>query len=85
MPSRRVPFRFAAIGGLIAALGIELAKRGFGFYITTVTTYQVVYGALAALPLFLVWVYVSWVVILVGAAVTATLSEGPLRRRAPGK
>jgi membrane protein len=80
MPSRRVPLRHAAVGGLFAALGFEVAKRLFGLYIVKVPTYQLVYGALAALPIFLLWVYVSWVVVLVGAAVTATLTEGPLRR-----
>jgi membrane protein len=76
LPARRVPLRAAFCGGLFAALGFEVAKYGFGLYIHTVPTYQTVYGALAALPLFLVWVYVSWVVVLVGAAFTATLAEG---------
>ncbi len=76
LPARRVPLKAAFYGGLFAALGFEIAKYGFGFYIRAVPTYQTVYGALAALPLFLVWVYVSWVVVLVGAAVTATLAEG---------
>ena len=80
MPSRRVPLHLAAIGGLFAALGFEVAKQLFGLFIARVPTYQLVYGALAALPLFLLWVYVSWVVVLAGAAVTATLAEGPLRR-----
>jgi membrane protein len=79
LPARRVPVRAACYGGLFAAVGFEIAKYGFGVYITTVPTYQTVYGALAALPLFLVWVYVSWVVVLVGAAVTATLAEGAPR------
>jgi membrane protein len=80
LPARRVPLKAAFYGGLFAALGFEIAKYGFGFYIKAVPTYQTVYGALAALPLFLVWVYVSWVVVLVGAAVTATLAEGGPRR-----
>ena len=75
VPARRVPFRLALVGGILAAIGFEVAKRGFAFYITHVQTYQMVYGALAALPLFLVWIYVSWVIILVGAAITATLAE----------
>jgi membrane protein len=81
MPSRRVPLAPAVTGGVFAALAFEVAKRLFGLYISRVPTYQIVYGALAALPLFLLWVYVSWVIVLVGAAVTATLTEGPLRRR----
>jgi membrane protein len=82
MPARRVPLRAAAIGGLVAALGFEVAKRGFTLYVTTFATYEIVYGALAALPIFLFWIYLSWVIILVGAAVAATLAEGPPRGRA---
>jgi membrane protein len=81
MPARRVPLTAALCGGLFAALGFEVAKYGFRFYITTMPTYQLVYGALSALPLFLVWIYVSWVVVLIGAAVTATLAEGRPRGR----
>jgi membrane protein len=81
MPSRPVSMRHAFVGGLFTALGIEVAKRLFGLYIVNVPTYQIVYGALAVLPLFLLWIYLSWVVVLVGAAVTATLAEGPLRNR----
>src|SRR5208282_2637980 len=75
VPARRVPFRLALVGGAVAALAFEVAKRGFTFYITHVQTYEMVYGALAALPLFLVWIYVSWAIVLVGAAITATLAE----------
>jgi membrane protein len=81
LPARRVPMRHAAVGGFFAALAFEAAKRGFAVYIVTVPTYQVVYGALAALPLFLLWIYVSWMIVLVGAAIVATLTEGPPRRR----
>jgi len=75
VPARRVPFRLALVGGVLAALAFEIAKHGFTFYITHWPTYQLVYGALAALPLFLVWIYLSWVIVLVGAAITATLAE----------
>ncbi|HEV2977288.1 MAG TPA: YihY family inner membrane protein [Casimicrobiaceae bacterium] len=75
VPARRVPFRLALVGGVLAALAFEVAKWGFTFYITHVQTYQMVYGTLAALPLFLVWIYVSWAIVLVGAAITATLAE----------
>jgi membrane protein len=84
VPARRVPFKVALFGGLLASIAFEVAKYGFRFYITHFPTYQVVYGALAVLPLFLLWVYVSWIIVLVGAAVTATLAEngnGSRRRR----
>jgi membrane protein len=81
LPARRVPLRAAFAGGLVAALAFEAAKRGFVLYVTNVPTYQRVYGAVAILPLFLVWIFVSWIVVLFGAAVTATLVEGPLRGR----
>jgi len=75
VPARSVPFRLALAGGLLAAIAFETAKYGFRFYITQVPTYQVIYGALATLPLFLIWIYLSWVIVLVGAAITATLAE----------
>jgi membrane protein len=81
VPAYRVPLRLAFIGGLLAAIAFELAKYGFRFYITHFSTYQLVYGPLAVLPLFLLWIYVSWIIVLVGAAVTATLAETVPRRR----
>jgi membrane protein len=83
VPARRVPTRDAMIGALLAAAAFELAKMGFKVYIRQVPTYRVVYGALAALPLFLIWIYVAWIILLVGAAVTATLAErgGKARNR----
>jgi len=81
LPARRVPLRAAIVGGLAAALLFEAAKLGFVFYVSNVPTYQRVYGALAVLPLFLLWVFVSWVIVLAGAAIAATLAEGPARRR----
>jgi membrane protein len=85
LPARRVPLRAALVGGLVAALLFEAAKRGFVLYVANVPTYQRLYGALAVLPLFLIWVFVSWIVVLAGAAVTATLTEGPPRRRRAGR
>ncbi len=84
VPARRVPLKIALFGGLLAAIAFEVAKYGFRFYITNYPTYQVVYGTLAVLPLFLIWIYVSWIIVLVGAAITATLAEngnGSRRRR----
>jgi membrane protein len=80
VPARPVRLGSAFVGGLFAALAFEGAKRGFAFYVTKFPTYQMMYGALATLPLFLLWVYVSWLVVLAGAAITATLAEGVPRR-----
>lgn len=79
LPARRVPVRAAIFGGVFAALMFEAAKRGFVFYVAHVPTYERVYGTVAVLPLFLVWVFVSWIIVLFGAAVAATLAAGPAR------
>ena len=73
VPNRRVRIRHALIGGVVAGVLFELTKRGFALYVTKFPTYTLVYGAFAALPIFLVWLYVSWLVVLLGASVTAIL------------
>jgi membrane protein len=82
LPARRVALKAALWGGLFAALGFEVAKYGFRLYVAKFPTFELIYGTLAVVPLFLFWIYVSWYVILVGAAVTATLAEGAPRTRA---
>ncbi len=73
VPNRDVDWRDAAWGGLLAALAFEIAKRGFAVYIEQFPTYSRIYGALAALPLFLLWIYLSWMITLVGALLVAAL------------
>jgi membrane protein len=73
VPLRRVPLGHAFAGGLTAALLFELAKRGFGAYLAYFPTYEAIYGALAAVPIFLVWIYLSWLVTLFGAELTFCL------------
>lgn len=72
VPNRRVLWRDALLGGVVASVLAEAAKAGFAAFIAR-GTYQSIYGAFAALPVFLVWVYLSWWVTLFGAAIAATL------------
>ncbi|WP_373889584.1 YihY family inner membrane protein [Massilia sp. IC2-476] len=73
VPNRRVYWRDAVWGGLAAAIAFEIAKRLFALFIRQFPTYAIIYGALAALPLFLVWMYLSWLITLVGAVLAAAL------------
>jgi membrane protein len=73
MPNCRVKFAHALAGGALAGVVFETAKHGFGFYVTQFPTYKLVYGAFAAVPMFLLWLYVSWLVVLLGAVVVAVL------------
>ena len=75
VPNRRVNRNHALIGGVFAAVCFEIAKYTFGLYIKAVPTYEVIYGALAIIPMFLVWTYLSWVIVLLGAQVACCLSE----------
>lgn len=75
MPNYPVRRGDALVGGLIASILFELLKEGFGLYITSFPTYQTIYGAMATIPIFLVWVYLVWIVILVSAELTAAIPE----------
>lgn len=80
VPNRRVRLNHALAGAAFSALAFELSKRGFVFYVSNFPTYEKLYGALAAIPIFLVWIYVSWVVILLGASLAAALTTFRYRR-----
>lgn len=73
VPNRYVPVSHAWIGGLIAGCLFEAMKILFSNYISHFPSYTMVYGAFAALPLFLLWIYLSWLTVLFGATVTAAL------------
>jgi len=71
VPNRAVKPRHALVGGLVAAFVFEIMKRSFASYVAQFPTYALVYGAFAVIPIFLLWIYFSWVVIVIGALITA--------------
>jgi membrane protein len=75
VPNAKVRRRDAIAGGLLAGIAFELGKRGFAAYLVKVPTYKAVYGTFAAFPVFLIWVYFSWLVTLTAALITANLSR----------
>ena len=75
IPNRRVLVRDALTGGVLAAAAFEGMKEGFAFYIAQFPTYTLVYGAFASVPIFLLWIYLSWVVVLLGAVTAAVMPE----------
>jgi len=73
VPNCRVKLGHAAVGGIITATCLEMIKWGLGIYFSNIHTYTVIYGAFSVLPAFLLWVYLSWLALLVGAVATANL------------
>jgi membrane protein len=84
VPNTKVRRRDAIAGGLIASIAFELGKRGFAAYVLKVPTYKAVYGAFAAFPVFLLWLYFSWLVTLTAALIAANLGSAKGRARAGG-
>ncbi|CAN8139445.1 membrane protein [uncultured Thiomicrorhabdus sp.] len=75
VPACYVSMRAAAIGGFLAMAQMELLKVGFAAYVKLFPTYDLIYGAFAAVPLFLLWLYLTWFIVIWNGAVVATLSE----------
>ena len=80
VPNRTVPWRDAIAGGIAAGILFSMLRWAFGVYLVTFPVYRTLYGALAVVPIFLVWMYLSWAAVLFGAVLTASLAD----RRANG-
>ena len=75
VPNTRVRWRHAFTAGLMAVVGIELGKKVLTGYLAEMPTYSAIYGAFAAVPILLVWIYVAWTIVLLGAVVASSLPE----------
>jgi membrane protein len=71
VPNTAVRWRHAWAGGLFVALAFEVAKKVLGWYVASVPTYSAVYGAFATVPILLLWIYLGWVIMLLGAVIAA--------------
>ncbi len=79
VPNRQVNWRHALVGGLVSTLLFQLAKKIFVLYVSS-ANYKTVYDSLATIPIFLFWIFISWVVVLLGASLTAALTTFRYRR-----
>jgi len=79
-PFSHVKFRKALIAATITALLFEIAKYGFALFVTKFSTYEVIYGAITAIPLFFLWVFLSWLILLLGAVICFALHRFEMKR-----
>lgn len=85
VPNTEVRWRHALAGGVFVAAGFEVAKKALAWYLAQVPSYATVYGAFATVPIFLIWLYLGWVIVLLGAVIAAYAPSLQMRvvRRAP--
>jgi membrane protein len=89
VPHAPVAWKHAMAGGLFVAAGFEIAKRGLALYLGVMPSYSSIYGAFATVPIFLLWIYLGWVIVLLGAVIAAYAPSIQLRMvqhgRRPGQ
>ena len=86
VPHRTVHWSHAFAGALLAAMLFELVKWGIGLYLGSFGSYSKIYGAFAAVPIFLLWIYLSWIAVLLGASLASSISAfryQPIAMRLP--
>jgi membrane protein len=71
-PNVPVSFRSAFVGAVSAGFLFEIVKKVFGVYLSYFPTYQLIYGALATIPILFIWIYISWIIVLLGAEIAVT-------------
>ncbi|MGE4500856.1 YihY family inner membrane protein [Hydrogenovibrio thermophilus] len=77
VPLHRVPWRYALVGAILATFELELLKYGFGLYVKWFPTYNLIYGAFAVIPLFLLWLYLLWFILVFNASVVHQMMVKP--------
>ena len=81
VPNRRIRWSHAMTGGVVAAVGLVVLQRLLGIYFARFPSYTLLYGTFSAMPIFLVWLYSSWLVVLAGAVVAAVIPDFLIERR----
>lgn len=81
VPNKIIPAKFAFAGATLAAILFEIAKKSFAIYVTQLPSYQAIYGALSSIPILFLWVYLSWLVVLIGALFTVSLEDFELKQK----